>query len=80
MKTETVLLLIGAGVLLYFWDQSKTKLPSNTYRVPVGDTGVLSIGGGGGPLLPCCDDMGNIVDAGNSVYCPEGTTVDYCTS
>jgi len=44
-------------------------------KKPSGSTGIVGINPGNGPLLPCCDANGDIVDAGGSIYCPQGTTV-----
>lgn len=40
-----------------------------------GSGGVVNVSHGAGTLLNCCDSFGNIVDAGNSIYCPPGATV-----
>jgi hypothetical protein len=64
MKPETWVLL---AVLAYVLFRPKS---------PAGPTGIIDIHPvGGGPLFQCCSGDGMPVYAGNSMYCPEGTTI-----
>jgi hypothetical protein len=67
MDDETALLIVaGVVVVLYLFNAGKKS------------TGNVGITPGSGPMLPCCDVNGNIVDAGSSMYCPEGSTTTQC--
>ena len=67
MDDETTLLIVaGIIVALYLFNTGK-KSAANVGITP-----------GAGPLLPCCDASGMIVDAGGSMYCPEGSTTTQC--
>jgi len=65
-----LVLVLAVGAFVLF-----SRKPAASGSSGTGSTGVSTIGPGGAPLLNCCDANGNIVDAGNSMYCPTGSTV-----